>query len=1230
MRRRSLSLLLALLLTPALVVPGCALDYEVHQLGTRPDGDPIREGETPLRMVLTAGLSGDEQALVITAAAEHQETTRQPLVKEFESEFDVTFGDFSSGALDSDAWILFLPIAMAMDITWGTLSFLIMPIAAAVSSGDEALPGDPVTRTISDPLLARELFDADGRTLDLTRHMTTTGTWSVPLTALRAAGLHAERLRLRLADEAEHDLPLPAEVRARLIEPTVWVVWPRAKDGALLPVPSPEPPRDRPAQAPARRPGKLPAPPTDQELDRLFAARRAALSPPGPTGQVEVQRDTPSKGLTATVSVLRLANGGWQAHGPAKAVWTDSGQLAWTWDYKHGKRCGEAVRYRSPDSRQGQGAEGPNAARPLSRSIYEDDKQDGPAATWPDEGGFVLSEYRAGKLTGLQREWGPGGRLTTETEYRTDGSYTIARYDGLGQLQTRVTYDAQNRGQGLAEQWSLDLVEAQGDVYKLVPLHQGSFCGWVTEYGLGGRRKADYQVDTQCKPLGRRIDYDGEGQLQSDQTVIGWQVVRSRVRPPWPLPITLRDAQGQRLGGRSYGLWHQVPAAPGAPPPLAGATLTWDPVRQGCLLVGGSDGQKTWGQTWLWNGSAWGALPTPGRELSPRVFHGAAWDQARQRLVVFGGLGADGQPLDETWELGPDGWERRQSASVPTARAFGALVHDPERRLTYLIGGRGRDASTGKLTASVPGTWAWDGRDWRLLPDTGAPVGEAGVAVTWDEDRRAVVLHGGASLLGASPFSSAFDGTTWRNVAAAQQPPAASLHAAVYDRDGHQVLVLANDEKQGELTVSCVGSLYDSLLWVRTGRGGLGPRSGFAAAYDPLRKQVVVYGGEESRAGKVRRLSETWLLGDDSDADRDEQERRRVAQESPGWTIVSHLEAENAPDEGAADPRTGRALLVGKDGVWVWRDQGWRRLEVEPAPAPRTEAMVVYDLQGERWLVTGGKTFDAQGAELRLHDVWACDGQTWTRLSEGTPLPTGVASYAPATFDAQRGQWVVFDQYGGKTWVLAGPEWRWSEAPQAGGPAQGALQSGRAVCVPRQGVMLLGQIKGEAGQETTRLWTWSGTAWTDEREAPRLEGPIQALFLDPVRRGLWVLAGPFLHLLEGERWKSWIAPRRPASESLGLTAGLVRGRPAWVDPTSGELRLWGSVRGMGMWLTTLGDTWRFDPQATPPATPAQVAAFWQAEHERQRADGERMQKMLEEALKDREGEDADGASPDGR
>lgn len=313
---------------------------------------------------------------------------------------------------------------------------------------------------------------------------------------------------------------------------------------------------------------------------------------------------------------------------------------------------------------------------------------------------------------------------------------------------------------------------------------------------------------------------------------------------PGRLPLTLERVEADGPSARSS------------------ATLAHDPVSGRLILTGGRRGGAVLAEQWSWDGARWHKATEAG--LPARSGHAVALDPRRGRLLLFGGRGSDGALLGDTWLFDGAAWQRSEAAGPP-ARAHAALA--PVADGLLLSGG------TGATDASLGDTWLWDGQGWREVtsardacPDerpatasgprcrTGAslvPVGEA------------AFLLGG--LLGPRPTSPPeLDEAAWRwggaGFSALPVSPAAALQrwlGVAAPLPGGRVLLGGGQSSGGPRQ-----DFY--ILDTSSGRAGpllgLAPpaRSEAALAYDPLRDEAILFGGEGREQQATVELADTW------------------------------------------------------------------------------------------------------------------------------------------------------------------------------------------------------------------------------------------------------------------------------------------------------------------------------------------------------------------------------------
>jgi hypothetical protein len=218
--------------------------------------------------------------------------------------------------------------------------------------------------------------------------------------------------------------------------------------------------------------------------------------------------------------------------------------------------------------------------------------------------------------------------------------------------------------------------------------------------------------------------------------------------------------------------WNR-PAVPIGPRTSSLVAAAGDPGRKSILAFGGFAllGVKQYGpplgELWeLDEALAWHKAPDDGPQPGARHHHAVAFDAARGRLVLYGGIGADDVWSTDVWEWDRTRWQRIPSAAGPGERAHHAMAYDAGRGRVVLRGGGGRDRV--RRTDS----WEWDGTAWTRAATDGPGPG-LGYRMAYDAARKVTVLFGGDTCL--------WDGRSWTRVATTGGPPGRLVHALAYD-----------------------------------------------------------------------------------------------------------------------------------------------------------------------------------------------------------------------------------------------------------------------------------------------------------------------------------------------------------------------------------------------------------------------------------------------------------------
>jgi hypothetical protein len=262
-----------------------------------------------------------------------------------------------------------------------------------------------------------------------------------------------------------------------------------------------------------------------------------------------------------------------------------------------------------------------------------------------------------------------------------------------------------------------------------------------------------------------------------------------------------------------------------------------------------------------------------------------------------------------------------------------------------------------------------------------------------------------------------------------------------------------------------------------------------AVAYDPLRREVVLFGGALWGGGEDHgtESDQTWLWDGES------------------WALASPIapEGEGNPPSliGAAmaySAVNGGLLMFGgeresevKDELWLWDGSSWNEMvpldpEGDGDPVPRKLHGLVHDSRRGRVVLFGGETDDEY-----LADTWEWTGSSWLRMipedpeADGNPPPGNGTAMA---YDVDRGRTVVAagtkDWAAGEVWEWDGTSWEFmvTEDPEGDGDpllresASMAWDSSRKTSVLCGG-MVDGPDVSDESLYVDICWEWDGVSW---------------------------------------------------------------------------------------------------------------------------------------------------------
>ncbi len=504
-----------------------------------------------------------------------------------------------------------------------------------------------------------------------------------------------------------------------------------------------------------------------------------------------------------------------------------------------------------------------------------------------------------------------------------------------------------------------------------------------------------------------------------------------------------------------------------------------------------------------------------------------------------------GRPLP-----GPLSW--RKVLEAPPSRSNQVAFYWPPAQATLIFSG---NHNTGPLQDA----WSWNGSTWspQPLPELDYPSRKnAGVAVDVDGGRAFVFggvwsgypRDGGAYTVAVQGDFRQFDGTRWTEVVTATRPSARSGAAMTWDGVGTQVLLFGGSDNVDALSDTWTFSNGD---WTQRATGTEAhpsARLNTRMAYDPIRRRVVLFGGQSVGPDDAINLQDTWEWDGSTwrevpvtgvlPAGRGHHSmvfdpiRQRVMMLggarnfSPiprGSSLADQWEFDGArwtqvmPTGPRPGKRTaaslsfdpGRNVVVLHAGfddtdladTWEWNGQTWSERSL--LPVPRSEFAFAQRAPGDEALLFGG--YVAAGG-IELGDTYRFVSERWQRVhTEGpTPPPRSGASLAylddvAVLYGGRSGQTLLSD-----LWTLQRGQTQWRQRTDVAVPS-GRRQAAMATDPLRKRIILFGGRTATSLLDAT--WSWDGNDWTRLNPPQSPSARVDAtLLFDPVRRDL-VLSG---------------------------------------------------------------------------------------------------------------------------
>ncbi|MEZ4368873.1 MAG: hypothetical protein R2939_21730 [Kofleriaceae bacterium] len=586
--------------------------------------------------------------------------------------------------------------------------------------------------------------------------------------------------------------------------------------------------------------------------------------------------------------------------------------------------------------------------------------------------------------------------------------------------------------------------------------------------------------------------------------------------------------------------WRPVSSAPAAPSARYDLASDYDTARGELVVFGGADPATlalVANDTWAWRDGRWVAL-APAHAPPARSRAAMAFDQARGRMVLFGGAGVGATVFGDTWLFDGVDWSPLDTVGGPAPSAAATMAYDVGLGEIVLFG----------AGATGDETWRFDGTAWAFVEAQTRPPPGGVVRYVPSLGSLALVTRGAAAM-----EVWLFDGATW-TLRPASNPPSRRLgFGLAYDPIGER-LVLAGGH---------VGSFglaetwfFDGVAWTQGAGAAFTARTRTTATLDPRGGGVVLLGGKSNDRSTGTVLDSAWELVGDGWIERVPTASLPPARTSAAMAYLDDRAAVllfggGYVSSGGAPPPRG-----GHDDTWVRTDR-WREITTSPSPGGRFGAALAYHPRLGLAVLFGGN----DGGGFFYDDTWTFDGATWHEVT-GATGPTWQPGAALA-FDPTAQALVLATPDGAAigapitTWTFDGATW----APVSTAHAPSALTADRVLVadVRHQRLVLVSSVDA---------WAFDGVDWTP-LDAITPSGTVAHASFD-ARLGGVVVLGKI-----GTYWATWLLGATGWTLLEAVDNPTVRSTAGFIhDAVTGDDLLFGASDQAGF------DTWELGYRAS--------------------------------------------------
>jgi len=296
--------------------------------------------------------------------------------------------------------------------------------------------------------------------------------------------------------------------------------------------------------------------------------------------------------------------------------------------------------------------------------------------------------------------------------------------------------------------------------------------------------------------------------------------------------------------------WTTLAPLGGPAPPRTDHAAAYDAPRDRMIVFGGQGFGGSLRDVWalVLGTQTWVDLNPSGTRPFQRDGHIMVYDSTHDRMLMFGGLDAANDPLNDVWSLtlgATPAWTKLIPAGTPPPGRFGMCgVYDPVGDRLVIFGGSGAFLYGDVWALSLSGTPTWT----QLFPSGTPPAARYLAGSARNPVTNSMVVFGGTdnSLFQDVWTLSLTGAPTWTQISASGTPPSPRFQpTAIYDQSRDRLVIFGGFNGTTYCGDTWALSLTGAPAWTELAPTGLSPspRYGHTAIYDSARQSMLVYGG---------------------------------------------------------------------------------------------------------------------------------------------------------------------------------------------------------------------------------------------------------------------------------------------------------------------------------------------------------------------------------------------------